>query len=275
MFAVDPVNFGQLWSLIVGTAGFEGAVLFVPETGFLYYCNRSSGLHEINVTTHLNTRTLVGGAPEFSCFRPVDVSLFTCSQFGGVNLRKVDLASMTLLGSSATLAGMEYPLWCPLTDKIYLFGRAGSGPTEGLACVNPDTFAVDAVIPDSKTFHKKPAYSPVSEQIYLVREVFPVFQLLVIDPIFNTVVQTINIAPYFPLTTANQTWKCYALGCNVYVFSGQTAEYLVIKADDNSVVASGTYSQIPLFMASGANTTEGIAMVCNVYPSPFCRLTPP
>jgi hypothetical protein len=283
VFAVDPVAFGQLWSLTIGAVGFEGDVLFVPETGFLYYCNRGGtpkGLYEIDVATHLQNRLLsYGGAngtgPLHVCYRPSDNSLFTCCEFGGPTC-KIDQTALVITASdSSALLSMSAVLYCPLNDRIYAYGRSGTGGTAGLSCINPDTLAIEATITESQTYYKVPAYSPVSEQIYLVREAFPVFQLLVIDPVFNTVVDTINIAPYFPTTTANKTWKCYAFGCNIYVFSGSTTEYLVLKASDNSVVASGNWTQIPFFMAAGKDTTEGIAFCANVYPSPYVRITQP
>ncbi len=280
VFAVNPVSFAQLWKVSAGTGGYQGQVLFVPETGFLYYCNRNNGLYEINVATNLVSRLIaygggIGTGPSHICYRPSDNSLFTCGDFNAP-FKKVDAAAFTiLLTNNTTLLTMISVLYCPLTDKIYAYGRTGISGTAGLSCINPDTLAIEATISNSVTYYKFPTYSPVSEQIYIVREAFPVFQLLVIDPVFNTVVDTINITPYFPTTTASQSWKCYALGCNVYIFSGQTNEYAVFKAKDNSLVASGTYTQIPSYMASGKDTTEGIGMVANIYPSPYCRLTPP
>ena len=279
VFCVEPVLFAQLWRLSVGTGGFQGDTLFVPETGFLYYCNRSNGLYEIDVTTHLSTRLLaypfgVGRGPSYICFRTTDNSLFTCGSFEG-GLAKVDAAALTILDSNtATLARARFPLWCPLNDRIYVYCRSDGG-TAGLSCVDPDTLAIEATITESQTDFKVPAYSPVSEQIYIVREAFPVFQLIVIDPVFNTVVETINIAPYFPTTTANHTWKCYALGCNVYVISTQTKEYAVFKAKDNSLIANGVWTQIPLAMAAGKDSAEGVVFCANVYPSPYVRITPP
>ncbi len=281
IFAVDPVLFGQLWFLLVGTGGLSGDSLFIPETGFLYHCNRAvgagGGLFEINVSAQLISRqrtyTAPQGPPMTLCYRSIDNSIFTAPLLTG-GLCKVDISTFTIVATnSGTLSLVNNPLWCPLNDRIYVYGRAGTSPTPGLSCVNPTTLAIEATITNSQTYYKVAAYSPVSEQIYLVRESFPTKELLIIDPLTNTVAQTIDIAAYFPTTPANRMYTCYAFGCNVYIIpSTTTTEYAVLSAKTNTIVASGVWTHIALQMAAGKDTTEGVAFAYN---NGFVRITPP